>query len=111
MTVEIAAPGPDSAARPQTREPVGGPPARAMDLLAAEWIKFRSVRSTYWTLLCAAVPSVLVGILIAQNIRSNWAQLDSRPGFRFDALASSFDGFQFSQLVMGVFGVLVISSE
>lgn len=90
---------------------LGGAAAWFRDLLAAEWIKFRSVRSTYWALLCAVVPSVLVGILIAQNVRSNWAFLSSRPDFHFDALGTSFDGFEFSQLVMGVLGVLVISSE
>lgn len=91
--------------------PLGGPAARFLDLLAAEWIKFRSVQSTYWALVCAAVPSILVGILIAQNVRSDWANLVTHPDFHFDALASSFDGFEFSQLVMGVLGVLVISSE
>ena len=91
--------------------PLGGPPARFLDLLAAEWIKFRSVRSTYWALLFAAVPSILVGILIAKNVSSNWANLSVHPDFKFDALASSFDGFEFSQLVMGVLGVLVISAE
>ncbi|HZP54450.1 ABC transporter permease subunit [Actinocrinis sp.] len=91
--------------------PLGGPAARFLDLLAAEWIKFRSVQSTYWAVVCAAVPSILVGILIAQNVRSNWANLSTHPDFHFDALASSFDGFEFSQLVMGVLGVLVISSE
>lgn len=91
--------------------PLGGPPARFLDLLAAEWIKLRSVRSTYWALLVAAVPSILVGILIAQNVSSNWANLIVHPDFKFDALASSFDGFEFGQLVMGVLGVLVISAE
>src|SRR5437660_147046 len=91
--------------------PLGGPGSRFLDLLAAEWIKLRSVRSTYWALLCAAVPSILVGILIAQNVRSDWANLITHPDFKFDSLASSFDGFEFSQLVMGVLGVLVISSE
>lgn len=91
--------------------PPGGPPARFLDLLAAEWIKFRSVQSTYWALLCAAVPSILVGILVAQNTSSNWANLITHPDFHFDALASSFDGFEFGQLVTGVLGVLVISSE
>lgn len=91
--------------------PLGGPPARFLDLLAAEWIKFRSVRSSYWALLLAAVPSILVGILIAQNVSSNWANLITHPDFKFDSLASSFDGFEFSQLVMGVLGVLVISAE
>jgi hypothetical protein len=36
-------------------------PARARDVLASEWIKFRSVRSTYLTLLLAAVAAVSIG--------------------------------------------------
>lgn len=90
---------------------LGGAPARFRDLVAAEWIKFRSVRSSYWALVGAVVPSLLVGILIAQNVSSAWARLSAEPGFHFDALATSFDGFEFSQLVMGVLGVLLISSE
>jgi ABC-2 type transport system permease protein len=94
-----------------TARPSDAPPARFADLLATEWIKFRSVRSSYWALLLAAVPSVLVGILIAQNVSSNWTQLNAHKDFHFEALGSSFDGFQFSQLVVGVLGVLLISSE
>lgn len=37
------------ASAPRTT-PVGGPPARFRDLLAAEWIKTRSLRSTPWTI-------------------------------------------------------------
>ncbi|MBF9127813.1 ABC transporter permease [Plantactinospora sp. S1510] len=44
MTVTAAGPPPVSA------RPVADPPARFRDLLAAEWIKMRSLRSTPWTL-------------------------------------------------------------
>src|ERR1700738_5493708 len=84
-----------------TRRPDAAP-ARFTDLLAAEWIKFRSVRSSYWAILFAAVPSILVGILVAQNVSSSWSQLNSHKDFHFEALSASFDGFQFSQLVAGV---------
>jgi ABC-2 type transport system permease protein len=94
-----------------TADPQDGPPARFADLLAAEWIKFRSVRSSYWALLCAAVPSVLVGILIAQNVVSDWTRLTAQPGFHPEPLSYSFNGFQFSQLVAGVLGVMLIGSE
>ncbi|HEU5333164.1 MAG TPA: ABC transporter permease subunit [Actinocrinis sp.] len=89
---------------------LGGPQAWFRDLVAAEWIKFRSVRSTYWVLLLAAVPSVLVGVLICQSIASDWTRLRTRD-FDFDNLLISFRGFQFGQLVFGALGVLVISSE
>jgi hypothetical protein len=34
------------------------PAVRALDLLASEWTKFRSVRSTYWSLLVAVITPV-----------------------------------------------------
>ena len=40
-------------------------PIRALDLLASEWTKFRSVRSTYWSLLVAVVTPVAVSVLVA----------------------------------------------
>ena len=48
-------------------------PARARDLLAAEWIKLRSVRSTYLTLLFAAVAAVGVGYLVTRSQATQWA--------------------------------------
>lgn len=89
---------------------LGGPPAWFRDLVAAEWIKFRSVRSSYWVLLLAAVPCILVGILISHDIESEWATLNAK-GFDVDPFTTSFRGFQFGQLVFGALGVLVISSE
>jgi len=89
---------------------LGGPQAWFRDLVAAEWIKFRSVRSSYWVLLLAAVPSLAVGILISQSIESDWARLSTK-NFDFDNLLVSFRGFQFGQLVFGALGVLVIGSE
>ncbi len=38
---------------------------RALDLLASEWTKFRSVRSTYWSLLVAVVTPVAVSVVVA----------------------------------------------
>jgi hypothetical protein len=40
------------------------PPARFRDLIAAEWIKIRSLRSTFWTLAVTA----LVVIAAAVNV-------------------------------------------
>ena len=40
-------------------------PVRALDLLASEWTKFRSVRSTYWSLLVAVVTPLAVSAVVA----------------------------------------------
>jgi hypothetical protein len=68
------------------------------------------VRSSYWVLLLAAVPCLLIGPLVSQNVESDWAWLSAK-GFQFDSYGISFRGFQFGLLVFGALGVLVISSE
>jgi len=45
--------------------PVPSLAIRGLDLLASEWTKFRSVRSTYWSLLVAVVTPVAASALVA----------------------------------------------
>jgi ABC-2 type transport system permease protein len=79
---------------------------RAGDLLASEWTKLRSVRSTYLALLGAAALAVGVGVFSAATIKTshiNWAT--------FDPVQTSLSGLLVVQLVFGAFGALAITSE
>jgi ABC-2 type transport system permease protein len=86
-------------------------PARARDVLAAEWIKLRSVRSTYLTLLFAAVAAVGVGYLVTRSQATHWATMTPQTRATFDRVSDSFTGLGLAQLAFGVIGVLAISSE
>jgi ABC-2 type transport system permease protein len=86
-------------------------PARARDVLAAEWIKLRSVRSTYLTLLFAAVAAVGIGYLVTRGHATHWATMTAQERAAFDPVNDSFTGLGFAQLAFGVIGVLAISSE
>ena len=86
-------------------------PARARDLLAAEWIKLRSVRSTYLTLLFAAVAAVGVGYLVIRSQATHWATMTAQDRAYFDPVGEGFTGLGLAQLAFGVIGVLAISSE
>jgi hypothetical protein len=48
---------------------------RFADLLAAEWIKFRSLRATWWTLALAALA------LVAANANAAWSDHRNWPGY------------------------------
>ena len=89
----------------------GWAPARARDVLASEWIKLRSVRSTYLTLLFAAAAAVGIGYLVAHAKATHWATMPAAARAAFDPVSDSFTGLGLAQLAFGALGVLVISSE
>ena len=80
------------------------------NVLRSEWTKLRSVRSTYWTAVAAALGTVTVGIIICLQTRNNiLAGKDSAEGL--DATLTSINGIYLAQIAIGTLGVLVISSE
>jgi ABC-2 type transport system permease protein len=81
-----------------------GRTARARDVLISEWTKLRSVRSTYWALVVAAVVSVAGSALAALN--------GGRGGPLPDPVAFSFIGWaEYPVLAVGILGVLTFTSE
>ena len=86
-------------------------PVRAGNLLASEWIKIRSVRSTYWTLLSSAFAAILIGVLVARHYVTSWDTFTPSQQVVFDPIDTSFRGFGFAQLAIASLGVLAISSE
>jgi ABC-type transport system involved in multi-copper enzyme maturation permease subunit len=74
----------------------------------SEFTKIFSVRSTYWTLLTMLVVTVGFGALASWGFASH---LHGHPGPDFDPTRQSLAGLYISQLIIGVLGVLVISSE
>lgn len=82
-------------------------------VLNSEWIKFRSLRSTWFSLLAALIITdglgTLFSFLHAQNMERGIG-----PGgelFGFDATQISLRGMFLAQLATGVLGVVVITGE
>jgi len=82
--------------------------ARAGDLLAAEWLKLRTVRSSYLMIVAAYGVALFVAIGIADL---NVSPPHPSPHDLADVVAYSFKGFAVAQLVMAVFGSLTITAE
>jgi ABC-type transport system involved in multi-copper enzyme maturation permease subunit len=81
-------------------------PVTQSGVIASEWLKFRSLRSTLLVLATAVVGMVAFGAIIAFNTR-NPAGLDPE-----DVVASGpLQGYYLGQLLMGALGVLVVSGE
>ncbi|MGX4734594.1 ABC transporter permease [Kitasatospora griseola] len=80
--------------------------------LASEWIKLRTVRSTYLTLLLAAATAVLVGTLDAASAADAWDSWTPERRATFDPVRYGFSGgFYLAVLAVGTLGVLAASTE
>jgi hypothetical protein len=78
-------------------------------LLRSEWIKLRSVRSTYLTFGLTVLISVGAGAAIAASVGA--AVKQGRWHGVYDPTAASFYALPFAQLALAVGGVLAASSE
>ncbi|MFL6139577.1 MAG: ABC transporter permease [Frankiaceae bacterium] len=77
---------------------------------ASEWVKLRSLRSTYWTLGVGVVFMVGIGLLFCAVAAAQWDSVTSSEN-DFDAAAASLAGIYLSQLAVATLGVLVMTSE
>lgn len=97
--------------RPSAR--VAETPARFTDLLAAEWIKMRSLRSTYGVLVVGALVAIVVNV---NAVRSDLPYIDqaqpARPGmppFRYDPLFHGLNGISIYLMMLAAASVGAIS--
>ena len=95
---QTAAPNMDSGPSPVPEVTFGG-------ALRSEFTKIRSVRSTRWTLLAAIVLTVGLGAI------ATYGQTKAHRAPYFDPTSWSLGGVWLTQLLIGMVGTLVITSE
>jgi ABC-type transport system involved in multi-copper enzyme maturation permease subunit len=99
----------------ETSGPPAGVPRREVEVgpvtqgrvITAEWIKFRTLRSTVAVLAAACVGMLVVALLVAYNTRT------LTPDLQPDDIvpSSTLQGYYLGQLLMGALGVLFVSGE
>jgi ABC-2 type transport system permease protein len=80
-------------------------------VLLSEWTKFRSLRSTMWTLAITVVLMIGLGALFSAVTANQYHTFSALDRARFSAISVSLGGITFAQLAVGVLGVLLISGE
>ncbi|PGH40848.1 ABC transporter permease [Micromonospora sp. WMMA1996] len=87
--------------------------ARFRDLLAAEWIKLWSLRSTYGALALIAVSAVLFSARAALGDHHNWPDYPADRRAAFDPIHDAFpeEGWLFVVLAAGAVGAVMIAGE
>jgi ABC-type transport system involved in multi-copper enzyme maturation permease subunit len=85
--------------------------ARTRDAIGAEWIKLRSLRSTWWVIGSALGIFVLVGVLTCHYDVTGWAERTREQQAGFDALPEPLIGYLIAQVAFAAIGVLSITGE
>src|SRR3954453_17745927 len=80
-------------------------------LLAAEWIKIRSVRSTIWTLALTVALSVGLAYLFGSSFRAGFDEMTADARASFDPLFATFYSLTLGQLALVVLAALVVTGE
>jgi hypothetical protein len=82
-------------------------PVTTRRAISSEWIKFRTLRSTWAVLGVAVAGMVIVGLVVAFNTRHLTANLQAND----IAPSATLQGFYLGQLLIGALGVLFVTGE
>ncbi len=80
-------------------------------VVRSEWMKFRSLRSTLYTLLAAVVLTIGIGALFSALTASQYHTFSAADKAAFDPVSTSLTGISFAVVAFGVLGVLLMSGE
>jgi ABC-2 type transport system permease protein len=81
------------------------------DALRSEWVKLRSLRSTFWALSVTVVLGIALGALISAAAAHGYAKFSVSDKLSWDPTGVSQSGMLVAQVAIAVLGVLCISSE
>jgi ABC-2 type transport system permease protein len=81
------------------------------DVVASEWTKLRSVRSTYWSLFATVIVGVGLSAAICAGNAHSYSSMTLEQKLTFDPTSLSLAGFFFAQLALGVFAIITMSAE
>lgn len=92
--------------------PVGAPARRGVTfprVVASEWVKFRTLRSTVWTLAITVVIMAGVAAVLAWGLTVAGAPAEAGPAMGATSIITS--GLMLAQLAVAVLGVLAVTGE
>jgi len=103
-----------AAVAPVTVVPPAGPTGMRVTqarVIRSEWLKFRTLQSSWITLGAGMAGMVGIGLLVSWATNNRWSRMDPIERLTFDPASRSLTGAFLAQLAVGVLGVLIVSGE
>lgn len=91
--------------------PLDTPKTGFAHALHAEWVKFRTLRSSWYTLACLGFVGLGVATLSMSAAGAEYASATPAERLDWDPAALSLRTYLVAQLIIGVLGILVVTSE
>lgn len=88
-----------------------GVAVRTPRVLRSEWLKFRTLRSSWITLMLAVGGMIGISALVCWAADNRWSHMDPIEQATFDPMFHSIVGVNLAQLAVGVLGVLFVTGE
>ncbi|MFI7687973.1 ABC transporter permease [Nonomuraea sp. NPDC049655] len=82
-----------------------------MNALAAEWIKLRTLRSTWWALGVGVLVSLALTVLGAATVISRWDPGRTGDQAAMGVVVAVYVGVVLAQLPLGMLGAMTVSGE
>lgn len=77
-----------------------------------EWIKLRSVRSTWWCMAVFVTGMIVFAVItVASNTPHDWAQMTPSDRTGWDPTNEGFAGLAIGQFAAGILAILAVTSE
>jgi ABC-2 type transport system permease protein len=80
-------------------------------VIRSEWTKFRTLRSTCYTVLTAVVLMIGIGAIFSGVSASQYHTFSASDRASFSPVTTSLEGIMFAVVAFGVLGVLLMSGE
>jgi hypothetical protein len=80
-------------------------------MVASEWTKFRSIRSSWVSLLIVIIAGIGFAALFSAVFANHWPRSSPADRLQFDPVRISQSGSFISEIVVGVLGALIVTSE
>jgi ABC-2 type transport system permease protein len=76
-------------------------------VLESEWLKLRTLKSSWYTLIAAFLAMIILGAVIGYTLGHKWSTFSAQD----HAGSSVLGGYQLAQLMIGVLGALFVTGE